>query len=311
MSIAMPSSGCFGPWIALAVTILPGLVGEQVDRVRRVVPQQVVGPRRAPALGVHVLAAEEVGLHVHLLDRQLAGDDPVVHVLVARIEPPGVPDHAGEPGLLLLPQHRLGIAQRIRQRDLDLHVLARVMQAIACSACICVGVPGSPRRRRRARALRRARCPKARAPYLAANFGRLLGAARDDETISTPSMFCRPSRCFSPKAPAPARAMRMRLLQCRACHSLPRQPERVAAGSSRIRCARQRVFERRARGRSGVDLDARRCLDLSPSAPRTISHMTSSMPSEPASRRYWMCGISLSSSGSLISLSMNGCRSPC
>ena len=83
MSIAMPSSGWIGPCTALAMTILARLVVEQVDRVRRVVPQQVVGPAARLAQGVHVRAAEEVGLHVHLLDRQLAGDDLVVDVLVA------------------------------------------------------------------------------------------------------------------------------------------------------------------------------------------------------------------------------------
>ena len=77
MSIAMPRLGWIGPWIALACTIgLPRLVGEQVDGVRGVVPQQVVGPAARLAERVHVGAAEEVGLHVHLLDVELAGDDP-------------------------------------------------------------------------------------------------------------------------------------------------------------------------------------------------------------------------------------------
>ena len=84
MSMAMPSSGWFGPSIALAVTIWPGLVGEQVDRVRGVVPEQMVGPAARLALGVDVPAAEEIGLHVHLLDVELARHDPVVHLLVAR-----------------------------------------------------------------------------------------------------------------------------------------------------------------------------------------------------------------------------------
>ena len=76
MSIAMPSSGWIGPCTALACTIgSPRLVREQVDRVRGVVPQQVVGPAARLAERVHVGAAEEVGLHVHLLDVELAGDD--------------------------------------------------------------------------------------------------------------------------------------------------------------------------------------------------------------------------------------------
>ena len=70
--------------MALAFTIgSPRLVGEQVDGVRGVVPQQVVGPAARLAERVHVRAAEEVGLHVHLLDVELAGDDPLVHPLVA------------------------------------------------------------------------------------------------------------------------------------------------------------------------------------------------------------------------------------
>ena len=48
------------------------LIGEQIDRVRGVVPQQVVGPAARLALGVHVLAAEEIGLDVHLLDVEFA-----------------------------------------------------------------------------------------------------------------------------------------------------------------------------------------------------------------------------------------------
>ena len=63
--------------------LLAGLVLEQVDRVRGVVPEQVVGPAARLPGRVHVGAAEEVGLHVHLLDGQLARDDAVAHPLVA------------------------------------------------------------------------------------------------------------------------------------------------------------------------------------------------------------------------------------
>ena len=64
--------------------VLAGLVLEQVDGVGGVVPQQMVGPAPRVAGGVDVLAAEEIGLHVHLLDLQLAGLDLLVDVLVAR-----------------------------------------------------------------------------------------------------------------------------------------------------------------------------------------------------------------------------------
>ena len=50
----------------------PRLVLEEVDGVCRVVPQQVVRPGARLAERVHVAAAEEIGLHVHLLDAQLA-----------------------------------------------------------------------------------------------------------------------------------------------------------------------------------------------------------------------------------------------
>ena len=50
-----------------------GLILEQVDGVRGMVPQQMIGPAARIAGGVDVLAPEEIGLHVHLLDFQLAG----------------------------------------------------------------------------------------------------------------------------------------------------------------------------------------------------------------------------------------------
>ena len=48
------------------------LVSEQVDGVRGMVPQQVVGPAAGLTGSVHVGAAEKVGLHIHLLNVQLA-----------------------------------------------------------------------------------------------------------------------------------------------------------------------------------------------------------------------------------------------
>jgi hypothetical protein len=102
------------------------LIGKQVDRVGRVVPEQVVGPRARLALGVDVPAAEEVGLHIHLLDGEFAGPDPVVHVLVRGIEAAGVAHHAHQPGFLLLGDHRLRVGPAVGQRDFDLDVLARL-----------------------------------------------------------------------------------------------------------------------------------------------------------------------------------------
>ena len=58
------------------------LVAKQVHGVRGVVPQQVVGPRTRLPQRIHVGAAEEVRLHVHLLDRDFAGDDAPVNPLM-------------------------------------------------------------------------------------------------------------------------------------------------------------------------------------------------------------------------------------
>ena len=105
--------------------LLAGLVLEQVDRVRGVVPQQVVCPAAGLPGRVHVRPAEEVGLHVHLLDGQLAGQDAAAHPLVGRVEPASVPDHAGPPGLPLHAVDFLRVRPAVRHRNLHLHVLAR------------------------------------------------------------------------------------------------------------------------------------------------------------------------------------------
>ena len=47
----------------------------------------------------------------------------------------------------------------------------------------------------------------ARAPYLAATAEAFSPVRMMIETVSKPPMFQRPSRCFSPNAPAPARAI--------------------------------------------------------------------------------------------------------
>jgi hypothetical protein len=144
------------------------LIGKQVDRVGRVVPEQVVGPRARLALGVDVPAAEEVGLHIHLLDGEFAGPDPVVHVLVRGIEAAGVAHHAHQPGFLLLGDHRLRVGPAVGQRDFDLTCLPASMQAMACAACIWVGVHRiTASTSGRASASPRS-VPEWRAPYLAA-----------------------------------------------------------------------------------------------------------------------------------------------
>ena len=136
---ARDASGPASRWPC--TTGLPVWYGEQVDGVRGVVPQQVVGPAARLAEGVGVRAAEEVGLHVHLLDRELAGGDPLVHPLVARVEPSRMAAHRDQPRLLLLRDHRLGRRPAHRHSGISTCTcLPASRQAIDCSACICVGV---------------------------------------------------------------------------------------------------------------------------------------------------------------------------
>ena len=87
----------------------PCLIGEEIDRMRGVVPQQMVRPRTRLALGVDVAAAEEIGLHIHLLDVEFASGNAVVHILVAGVKATGMADHAGLAGFLGDALHILGI----------------------------------------------------------------------------------------------------------------------------------------------------------------------------------------------------------
>src|SRR3546814_5769037 len=86
----------------------------------------MIGPASRLALGVHVLAAEEVCLDIHRLDIELTRVDLLLYILVARVEAAGVADHAGEAGFLGLGLNRKRVSPAIGQRDLDLHMLACV-----------------------------------------------------------------------------------------------------------------------------------------------------------------------------------------
>ena len=103
---------------------LAGLILEQVDGVGGMVPEQMVGPAPRIARCVDILAPEEIGLHVHLLDLQLALLDLLVDVLVARVEAPHVAAHRGDAGFLRDLHQRLGVLNRVGDRDFDQHVLA-------------------------------------------------------------------------------------------------------------------------------------------------------------------------------------------
>ena len=100
------------------------LVGKQVHGVGSMVPQQVVGPATCLTQRVHVGAAEEVGLHIHLLDVEFAGLDLLVHPLVAGVEAAGVTHHGHLAGFLLHLQHFFGFCPAVGQRNFHLHVLA-------------------------------------------------------------------------------------------------------------------------------------------------------------------------------------------
>ena len=240
MSIAMPSSGWIGPCIALrGDDLAAGLPGEQVDRVRRVMPQQVVGPRARLAERVHVRAAEEVGLHVHLLDVELARPDLPVHPLVAGIEAARVADHRDLARCLLRRADRLGVLAGCRRAGSRparaCPPRGRRSPAPRASASACTG---SPRRRRAARGSRRGRSATCPMPYFAATSSRLARArGRPARRPRRRRSVAIASRCLMPNAPAPAR------------HDLHGSVLRASAGSpgsgGRRRCST------RARGRSG------------------------------------------------------------
>jgi hypothetical protein len=203
----MPSSGWIGPAPHSPKRSAPPKA-EQINGVRRVVPEQAIGPRPCLALRVHVLAAEETGLEVHLLNGELARDDPVVNVVMARIEAPGVAHHADQAGFPLFGEHRFRIGEAVGERDFDLDVLAGVHALDRLGGVHLGGV-------HRITASTSCRSGSARSvqacamPYLAA-ICRVSSSRRPTRlTTSTPAMFFRPSRCFSPKAPAPARAILM------------------------------------------------------------------------------------------------------
>ena len=263
----------------------PGLVGEQVDGVRGVVPEQVVGPDARLAERVDVGAAEEVRLHVHLLDRELAGLDPLVHPLVARVEAARVADHADEAGLLLRPRATASASAQL--------------SASGISTCTCLparmhsdGLLGV-QRRRRGTGSTASTSPSARAPRP----GR---SVADGDAVFVGDR-PRPARAFAPTIGDDLDtvdvAQRVEVLAAERAGAGEGDAQLAVAGLSSPAGSRIDVADRRVRRRHVVEAVATpppRHLD---SAPRMISHMTISMPSEPASRRYSRCGILRSSLG--------------
>ena len=271
----MPSSGWIGPWIALACDDrLAGLIGEQIDRMRGVVPQQMVGPAARLALGVHVRAAEEIGLHVHLLDVEFAGRRSCLCThwwlgLKRRVWP----TMQTRPVSFCCASTASASAQLSASGISTCTCLPAFMQAIAC-----VGVH-----------LRR-RAQDHRVDVLAApGFGQIgRGVARcricrrlpavlsssrlTSETISTPSISLEAVEMLFAEGAGAGECDLIVLLM---------SFSRTMMADRRVRCGDV--------VRSDAEL---RLGDLpSPSAPRMISHITSSMPSLPVSRRYSICGI--------------------
>ena len=183
---------------------LARLVREQVDRVAGMVPEQVIGPAARLAERIHVGAAEEIGLHVHLQHLELAGLDLLVDPLVAGIEAARVAGHGDEARLLLHRDDLLGIREVVRHRDLDLHVLAGV-HALD-------GLGGMHLRGRGEQHGVEARLLQAlgevarpvRDAELLCDFLRGVGLPPVSVMTSMPGMFAMASRCLMPNAPCPA-----------------------------------------------------------------------------------------------------------
>src|SRR5579871_753356 len=94
----------------------------------------MIRPAARLAGRVHVGAAEEIGLHVHLLDFELAFLDALVHPLMARIEAAHMPGHRDNAGLLLDFHQRFGVRHAVGDRDFDQHMLAGAHHLLALSA---------------------------------------------------------------------------------------------------------------------------------------------------------------------------------
>ena len=100
------------------------LISKQVDRMGGVVPQQVIGPTARLSQSVHVGAAKEKGLHIHVLDVEFIRHDLAADPLVAGVEAACMAAHCHQTGLLLQRNHFLGVAQHIGDGDFNLHMLA-------------------------------------------------------------------------------------------------------------------------------------------------------------------------------------------
>ncbi len=205
---------------------------------------------------------KKIRLHVHLLDLQLAGRDALVDPLVRRIEATRVADHADQAGLLLHLIDGLGIVPAVGERNLHLHVLAGLH---ALDRLLRVHL----RRRAQNRGARRPAAParrsssrrRVRDAVLLRDFLRRCELPADDRhDFDAVDLLDRIEMLLPERAGACEHDLHRPVLQD---HDGPlpcSRPARDRSGAPRATCAS--------------------------SAPRMISHITSSMPSEPASRMY-------------------------
>ena len=100
------------------------LVGKQVDGVRRVMPQKMVGPGARLPKGVHIAAPKEKRLHIEVLNVKLISFNFAVYPLVRRIETARMAAHCHQARLLLQCHHRPSVGQRVGQWNFDLYMLA-------------------------------------------------------------------------------------------------------------------------------------------------------------------------------------------
>ena len=110
------------------------LVSEQIDRVRSMMPKQMVGPATGLAERIHIGAAKEIRLHIHLLDVEFPGFDLVVHILMAGVKTTRVPTHGDQAFFFGQRHYGIRIFPAVCQRNFHLHMFAcfQASDALGC-----------------------------------------------------------------------------------------------------------------------------------------------------------------------------------
>ena len=211
---------------------------------------------------------------------ELAGGDALVDPLVRRVEAAGVADHADEAGLAAAPARPAARPPSVSASGISTWTcLPARIAATAWAACSWVGVhrmtaSTSSRASTSSSSVVGVAAPYLRgdlagpAPSRAADDGRDLDAVDAREGVEV----------LDAEGAGPGEGD----LAC--VRRFLRGP--IGGGGPQHEVADRGV----GRGHVVEAVELRR--RSSPSAPRMISHITSSMPSEPASRRYSRCGMS-------------------